>query len=91
MSQTPGPWDSQGVIVFNVAGDVIICRCEYGGKTSPEFHQSMENARLIAAAPELLQALKRLRDLPIECSQQEDNAAWDEAHAAIAKAEGVKP
>lgn len=49
---------------------------------------SWPNARLIAAAPDLLSALKRLRDLDVACSQSEDRAAWEQAHAAIAKAEG---
>lgn len=44
------------------------------------------NARLISAAPELLAAIIRLRDLPVDCSQQEDVAAWEQAHAAISKA-----
>lgn len=39
-----------------------------------------------AAAPELLAAIIRLRDLPVDCSQQEDVAAWEQAQAAISKA-----
>lgn len=45
-------------------------------------------ARLIAAAPDLLAALRELRDLPINCSLTEDRAAWEKANAVIAKAEG---
>lgn len=56
------------------------------------------NARLIAAAPELLQALQKLLDLQVakkelECldrgfGTKTPNAAWLEARAAIAKAKG---
>jgi hypothetical protein len=49
------------------------------------------NARLIAAAPELLEALKVLVEAaefsPLLCGFD----ALDRAHAAIAKAEEVKP
>jgi hypothetical protein len=33
-----------------------------------------------------LAALIRLRDLPVDCSQEEDRAVWQVAHAAIARA-----
>lgn len=48
------------------------------------------NARLIAAAPELLQALETL----VECAKYgdviQDADAWKDAHAAIAKARGAQ-
>ena len=37
----------------------------------------------------LLKALVRLRDLDVNCSQQEDKAAWAQAHDAIAAAQAV--
>lgn len=42
-------------------------------------------------AAKLLAALERLGDLDVECSQQEDRAAWKQAHEAMAfaKAHGV--
>jgi len=49
------------------------------------------NARLIAAAPELLAALKRLCDLPCDCPCEigvDEMTAYGQARAAIAKAEG---
>ena len=52
-----------------------------------EAYQQQE--RLKNAAPALLSALKRLRDLPVNCSLQEDREAWAIANAAIAAAEGV--
>jgi len=46
------------------------------------------NAQLIAAAPELLAALKRLVGLLNDDLDPDQCAAWDDAVAAIAKAEG---
>ncbi|MFY3461077.1 hypothetical protein ACOTJD_30920, partial [Achromobacter xylosoxidans] len=56
------------------------------------------DARLIAAAPELLEALQKLLDLQVAKKELEyldkgigtktPNAAWLEARAAIAKAKG---
>jgi hypothetical protein len=43
---------------------------------------ALANARLIAAAPEMLATLKLVRDSGMR------NAAWDAACAAITKAEG---
>jgi len=47
-----------------------------------------QSERLRDAAPDLLEALIRLRDTDIDCSQEEDRAAWAQAHAAIARATG---
>lgn len=44
------------------------------------------NARLIAAAPELLVALRRAAELLARYPKHDD--AWNQARAAIAKAEG---
>jgi hypothetical protein len=61
--------------------------CEFIAKT-----QSEANARLIAAAPELLDALKRLigehADLGEVDFTVDECAAIEQARAAIAKAEG---
>ena len=46
------------------------------------------NARLIAAAPELLAACKALVDLLNDDLDSDQCAAWDACVAAIAKAEG---
>ena len=46
--------------------------------------EDIENARLIAAAPELLEALKEV----VAISDRKHNA-WDKAKTVIAKAEGV--
>ena len=46
------------------------------------------DARLIAAAPDLLTSAKALIDLLNDDMDEEQCAAWDAVHAAIAKAEG---
>lgn len=95
---TPGPWVAQidkhikrgrkplpRMALVMVGGGQAI-DCTYSGV---DFEESAANARLIAAAPEMLEALKAalgfledegvLGDLP------------DEMRAAIAKAEGRTP
>lgn len=56
---TPGPWELDGVEVYPVNGhracDAI---CELSAGQSDDLFEA--NARLIAAAPELLEALERL-------------------------------
>ena len=55
MSYTPGPWnlerDCNGVPEFVFGGDVCVCEC---GIEAPK----PEDARRIAAAPELFEALR---------------------------------
>jgi len=48
------------------------------------------NARLVAAAPELLAALKSLVDVLNDDLNSDQCAAWDTAVAAIVKAEGAQ-
>lgn len=81
ITHTPGPWIKVGNSVFKAKED--------GGKYYAEMSVAVthteEDARLIAAAPDLLEAL-------IECLECEfsvsDKAAISRARAAIAKAEG---
>src|SRR4051812_37585185 len=78
-AHTPGPWlaEADDSSVFDSEGrEVADCL------TFPFAGEEAEaNARLIAAAPELYEALKALIVLS-------DSAAWDKAFAALAKAEG---
>lgn len=82
---TPGPWvvdeQSQSLRILagrQVVADVSVYAFECGA-----------NSRLIAAAPDLLEALKRLRDWHrIEYLSHPDVDAV--ADAAIAKAEGTE-
>lgn len=93
---TPGPWNA--LIDWTTAtwpGHLVkadnliqspICAVPRSGNGN-----SVGDAHLIAAAPELLDALKailqaaqRMNGEPLPCYTHE----WDKVHAAIAKAEG---
>jgi len=91
---TPGPWEAESDLsVWALGGGIKVAgACGTGGGLTAEDHA---NARLIAAAPELLTALRELRD---ECDAAQGpelrqcGSAWralmESADAAIAKAEG---
>ncbi len=76
---TPGPWTAVKLIVVKMtmihADPIATCWPAEGSEQA--------NARLIAAAPELLEALREV----VRISDRKHNA-WDKAKAAIAKAEG---
>jgi hypothetical protein len=85
MSHTPGPWEisdrprksfASGELMYHVDGPEILFDYEDWGYTK-------ESASLIAAAPELLEALKAMLE-----NGQDYTATRDKARAAIAKAEG---
>lgn len=88
---TPGPWNvdeyTSGTSMFGFSpACAVMCRdnnkviCEIPDYTMGQFDR--EDARLIAAAPELLEALKRLDQYG------HTQATWDFALRAIAKATG---
>jgi hypothetical protein len=87
---TPGPWvidDSNPNLVARLVNGVYeyVCAVEPSSFSNRECNQEQEeaDARLIAAAPDLLDALKDL------CSDDLLNQdKWDNARAAIARAEG---
>ena len=94
---TPGPWefsylndterpgieaDRFSVVIFGVRAEDD---CGIHGRTEKE---EIANARLIAAAPELLEALERLRDAE-KAPRSEWIAALANADSAIAKAKGA--
>lgn len=59
---TPGPWDCewQEVRATGIQGNPVICFMQ---DWVDEFHEEREaNARLIAAAPDLLEALNRINE-----------------------------
>ena len=85
---TPGPWEAVGLTVCQVppGGREIIFGAH--NTRSGDKDERQANARLIAAAPELLEALRGL----VETSETRDRLAIEDAlihaRAAIAKAEG---
>lgn len=93
MSHTPGPWHAHEEATIVRWGYVstseernrkfFIASCFDVPDLSPDANTSEANARLIAAAPELLEALREV----VAISDRKHNA-WDKAHAAIAKATG---
>jgi hypothetical protein len=58
VTHTPGPWTAMSAMPTNVLtqGGLRVARCDFDGDFAhPEAHA---NARLIAAAPEMLNALR---------------------------------
>ena len=86
---TPGPWS----IYFNSQDDLVIRKMFPDGQESHSIarcHSGAANARLIAAAPELLEALQRLS---AQCERlrmawQLESDAERNARVVIAKAIG---
>jgi hypothetical protein len=83
---TPGPWEVYTPMssdsTFGIDGphgEAVI----FFGRDKENGIYSIHNARLIAAAPELLEALQQL------CADElHTQEKWDNARAAIAKATG---
>jgi hypothetical protein len=98
-THTPGPWRIDSKTRFGdytIAAGESVKTCEFIAKT-----QSDTNARLIAAAPDLLAALREIESklTALLCERVLDSTlpefyevrdARNSARAAIAKAEGVK-
>jgi len=99
---TPGPWttarpDRDTVLACGNSKSCIkrICIADWrydGDIDYPSKDEAMHNARLIAAAPELLKALEALLDAPecerLKCVSAEFVRAHDAADDAIRKAKG---
>ncbi len=83
-SYTPGPWEQRNNRVFS-GGKCICSNVNAASPTTQNIAEdvamSIANAKLIAAAPELLEALVAL----VECEQTTPEL-WEAARAAIAKA-----
>ena len=97
---TPGPW-REGASTF-CRGDGEVQMRVYTDHPPTEFDvfgdNLAANARLIAAAPDMLEALQALMDLndnggPFggEMYQDRVDRAWDSARDAIARATGENP
>jgi hypothetical protein len=98
MSHTPGPWHWDSDPVKNdPTGRIRYRVCAVGKTITQVYYSSFEggptnaeaDARLIAAAPELLEALKAMLEYANNGTAIHPGAlVWDDARAAIAKAEG---
>ena len=84
MKHTLGSWIIEGRSIQGKCFAGTYCNiCDKVRGGSPE--ESQANARLIAAAPELLEALREVVAL-----SDRKHDAWDKAKAAITKAEGIR-
>lgn len=92
---TPGPWRLDGLAI-SASMEVVVCwvgePAQYPGDIATFCFNHEANARLIAATPELLEALRDLaeaarNEVGPKASPSLSNALF-EADVAIAKAEG---
>lgn len=85
---TPGPWATDG-------GDTVVAMGNQVVVTAPapdgaSFDEMKANARLIAAAPDLLEALQFMHDcVTAGLTPNFDGAQWGKVVAAINKAQGA--
>ncbi|MCK9525969.1 MAG: hypothetical protein M0R49_08580 [Limnochordia bacterium] len=87
MNHTPGPWTTKEGKVTSNYGSVASLNIAHAKGFAPTEEEKRANARLIAAAPEMLEALKLIADTPCNHGAQ-DICPREIAQAAIAKAEG---
>jgi hypothetical protein len=103
-AHTPGPWEVNeidatatewGMLTVDVADDATDAVCQVFGENDGVDYErthaeAVANARLIAAAPDLLAALREIAELEGDCEQQQFRLtrfqASQIARAAIAKA-----
>lgn len=85
---TPGPWriGDAGQTVYGAKAEGEFPKVVADTSKSMTVGERRANARLIAAAPELLEAL---RDLQAQCQKWAPTIDQSRARAAIAKAEGA--
>ena len=84
---TPGPWRiDRGSKTGTARGISASARniVNFNGLAKPMSNETEANARLIAAAPDLLDALRYVLD----CIERNEISDMQPARAAIAKAEG---
>ena len=88
---TPGPWILKGLTVYN-SNEIEICESNDFVRANADNTSEIEaNARLIAAAPDMMDALKDCLAymLDDQSSDVTGAKALDSINAAIAKAEGT--
>lgn len=91
---TPGPWELRGDYVTDAMGQMVAATSASGAFAHKDEWVAMNatfmsgaNARLIAAAPELLEALKAILDGQLHGSVDLYAARFEAGRAAIRKAE----
>lgn len=87
---TPGPWDASGwrVCAGLGKGERISVICDTANNKASRTEENRDNARLIAAAPDLLQALREsIRYSPF-VGESEETEFVRMARKALAKATG---
>lgn len=92
---TPGPWAHHNTptpFIYVNAGGLPICQIYTSTAHGQSMGEQFANARLIAAAPELLEALKACAAV---CAGETMNkrgliSALEQARAALAKCQGEK-
>jgi hypothetical protein len=92
---TPGPWQAHSLMVSEADKPIgrghDICHCGLGMRPNREVGQSDANAQLIAAAPELFEALVAIVR-SVDLNQAVVNGFLQiDARAALAKARGEQP
>ena len=90
---TPGPWSAEFAEAYTVrdsaGGRIAIAttlRGPHGMGGRRDAAEVAANVRLIAAAPDLLEALQRLMPLLIQHAGSKSGSAFAQAIAAVAKA-----
>ena len=90
MSHTPGPWTVKNkgrlLSIRSLVDDEVIAQVPYSKSEGLRQDRDYANASLIAAAPELLEALKKVAEL--DDWQKIPPATMVRVEEAIAKAEG---
>jgi hypothetical protein len=89
---TPGPWrvgtpGPNGCHTVGTERGLMVAMVAHSINLPDQMAEATENARLIAAAPDLLEALQRLWEAS-EGGSDEEIRARIHARAAIAKAQG---
>ena len=94
---TPGPWFISGTrtkyIEARIPGGMIqeVAACGPTAADNGYGPQQEGNARLMAAAPDLLEALEKLLEFWQPSGSPEEHDIQAEGYAAIARAKGEQP
>ena len=89
-THTPGPWTAHGTVVAAHGRVIAVTDAAGYDETDTDVFSRFNNARLIAAAPELMAALAGLL-MAVEHGKVPGISHWKiPARAALAKAEGPR-